>query len=394
MTLPLTVASEIKHVLGLKLFKPFGEKNIIYETHDARRLKAIIDNWNIVKPQLRESLFSNEKTHPLEILEEFQMLYPDGRGVIKYDYFNKNKGIGRLMSTTETCLQNMYREARNFITEEVYDDVDMVNAQPSLLRWVCQKLNIQHKQLTEYIDNREKHLAEIGDLNNMSREDCKMLIIFMMNRGFHTYQRLEHKTDWLTAFYFEIQQIQEQLHYRFPKTKDEIQKLKMTTEGAGSNMLGSLLSTIMMTVENYILMTIIHIFKEEGIITNNCVLMFDGVLIPKNPRNEKTIEKVKKWLKEHYNMNLGIKVKPVELSLDLKNISQGVQRVKNNNVPEVLQPKPNFYENKQPYLVQQPFKPNDLPSVLDPRKVRKRKQKYIPANVSAKRMNQQLNNMF
>jgi len=316
MTLPLSVASEIKHVLGLTLYNPFGSKYIIYESHDKDKLDCIIKNWKELRPQLRDSLFSEDKTHPLEILEEFQMLYPDGKGIIKYEFFNENTGIGRLMSTNDICLQNLYREARNYITGDIYDDVDMVNAQPTLLRWVCKKLDIDHVHLDKYIINREEILSEISNLNGISREDAKMLVIFMMNRGFHVYQRLKNKTQWMTDFYMEIQQIQERMHYHFPKTFDEIQKIQLLQEGV-SNQLGSLLSTVMMTVENYVLLTIIQIFKDEGHTVNNAVLMFDGVLLPKHENNQATIEKAKEILKEKYDMIIDVKIKPIEVSLDV-----------------------------------------------------------------------------
>ena len=59
-------------------------------------------------------------------------------------------------------------------------DIDMENSHPRILLYLCEKYNIKHKNLIEYINNREYFLNKISK----NRKAAKTLILQMLNGGF------------------------------------------------------------------------------------------------------------------------------------------------------------------------------------------------------------------
>ena len=59
-------------------------------------------------------------------------------------------------------------------------DIDMENSHPRILLYLCEKYNIKHENLIEYITNREYFLNKISN----NRKKSKTLILQMLNGGF------------------------------------------------------------------------------------------------------------------------------------------------------------------------------------------------------------------
>ena len=73
----------------------------------------------------------------------------------------------------------------------------MENSFPRILLYLCEKYNIKHENLTEYITNREYFLNKISD----NRKKSKTLILQMLNGGFkNKYSNNKFINDFLKDF--------------------------------------------------------------------------------------------------------------------------------------------------------------------------------------------------
>lgn len=70
-------------------------------------------------------------------------------------------------------LQNMPRNLRNLLAGPYYVDVDMVNAQPTLLLQVCEMNGWPCEALRGYVENREALLQDVMRALSCSRDDAK-----------------------------------------------------------------------------------------------------------------------------------------------------------------------------------------------------------------------------
>lgn len=99
-------------------------------------------------------------------------------------YFSKGAmDFGRLYAEGSLSLQNFRKGIRHTLADNVYDDIDMVNAHPVLLVQYCDKNNIECNLLRDYVENREDWLNEIIDFHNISRDCAKTLVLKLCYLG-------------------------------------------------------------------------------------------------------------------------------------------------------------------------------------------------------------------
>lgn len=99
---------------------------------------------------------------------------------IIYEFKNKYQ-YGRLYASLG--LSTFEKNVRNALAEGIYDDVDIVNAHPTILLQECKKYGWTCDKLKHYVDNREDVLKEVADYYKVSRDDAKLLFNVMMFGG-------------------------------------------------------------------------------------------------------------------------------------------------------------------------------------------------------------------
>ena len=143
-------------------------------------------------------------------------------------------------------------------------DIDMKNAHPVILSYICSKHNIRCPQLNNYIENRDEILSEFSD-----KDKGKIAFLKAVNDDRHN-TRITNKT--FKAFDKEMKEIQEKLVnmdcYRDIKNSVPDQKKY--------NWNGSAINRILCMYENKILQSAISALNKRGI--EICALMFDGVM--------------------------------------------------------------------------------------------------------------------
>ena len=84
-------------------------------------------------------------------------------------------------------------------------DIDMVNAHPVILNYLCKKNNIDCNILKNYIENRELILSSFGE----NRKIVKELFLSILNGGFKDiYSNAKETNKYLKLFENEIIRIQ------------------------------------------------------------------------------------------------------------------------------------------------------------------------------------------
>ena len=65
--------------------------------------------------------------------------YKDNQNIIKVNYKQVHKNIGRYFAEGSLSLQSLPREIRHTIAKEFYYDIDIINAHPEILYQYCNK---------------------------------------------------------------------------------------------------------------------------------------------------------------------------------------------------------------------------------------------------------------
>ncbi len=168
---------------------------------------------------------------------------------------NDKEGTGRLYAQTGVCFQWMPRELRNFLVPSTYRDIDIVNCEPNLWRYVCSLNEILCPVLTYYCENREEILAKEG----LVKQDIIILLNKDTNyakKGKPFYQKLIG----------EIASIKNQI----------IKKNNLVIDEKEKNCKSKAIYNLTKKVERQVVDNAMNPFRENGTLR---VPMFDGFMI-------------------------------------------------------------------------------------------------------------------
>jgi hypothetical protein len=195
-------------------------------------------------------------------------LETDGEVPVKYDYSKNMKTDGRLFAN-KFSLQKAKKNVRGFLCSETENDYDMVNAHPSILRYIMktyypEDFDKTYPALNDYINDRDKFIYNSG----LSKKD----VLTLMNSEY----KKQLTNNAANKIYQEFLTIQNKLWNELPCKIEKYQKFKKT----GNNKKGRFINAILNVFENKILMEIVeHYNNEYGDNSPISSLIFDGLHI-------------------------------------------------------------------------------------------------------------------
>ena len=93
---------------------------------------------------------------------------------------------GRTMPHNYLSTSIFHRPTRHAFCEDAYVDLDMINAQPSIINEICKHHNLENPYLAEYVKNPKKHRQFIMEHHNCDKDTAKNLPITIMFGGSYT----------------------------------------------------------------------------------------------------------------------------------------------------------------------------------------------------------------
>jgi hypothetical protein len=216
-----------------------------------------------------------DKTNKVDIIQDIkklkrfckEMIINNGQVYRNYSYAN-GKNFARLYAFNG--IQNIKKHFRGLLCKDITTDIDLVNAHPHILSYVCNKHNIKTPILNEYCKNRNLYIDELCLSNpSLTKEKAKELFLISTNSN----KTLKQNYYFLKHYDQEMKRVQALLlamdEYNF-----------ITQSAKKDNLLGSNLNLILCKYENEILNVIIQHLNKKNI--NIHSLMFDGLMIHGN----------------------------------------------------------------------------------------------------------------
>ena len=270
----------------------------LVERFNQHKLNHLIKHTDVFRSQMTKCV--DEDYNPFAIAIKY--LAKSRNGLIKTKY-KQNQSFGRFRASGALSLQCLQREIRHTIASEHYTDIDIVNAHPVILSFLCGERGIPCKYLNKYINNRDTFLADLGIL----RDQAKTLVLSIVNGGKSDADALEDPPEWLGDLKKEMKNI----HLQFAKDPAfKLHKKKRVENNNDYNNEASYMNTLLCDFENKILQSI---YKGLGS-PKDCVLCFDGLMIPKETQFD--LSKLEAVVEK----TLGI-----EISLAIKEMTDGFE---------------------------------------------------------------------
>ena len=275
------------------------------ETFDQHKLNYILTHKSQFKCKVYDDSYDPFNTAS-------KLLAKSTKGCVRVDYHQSGgRNFGRFFANGGTSLQTICKEIRHTISSEFYTDLDMVNAHPVILKSMCEKNSIECSKLNEYINKREDKLNELIEQCDISRDDAKDVFLSLINGGCAKYEDLKDPPKFLRRFKNEVSNIIEEICDIYP-TEYEISK-----QSHPNNPKGSTVNKIMCNYENEIIQCVLEFYRSKKIIDNNCVLCFDGIMIPKHEKIEEYIDDCEIYIFKHTQIPAKLKIKEMSMGFKL-----------------------------------------------------------------------------
>jgi hypothetical protein len=193
-----------------------------------------------------------------------EMITHNGEITREYHYSKNMKTSGRLFSNG---IQNVAKKFRGFLMSHT-TDIDMKNAHPVILRYICKTHNIECRELDHYVENRDTVLESFP---NLTREEAKTLFLVSLNND-KINRHISHPV--FRKFDIETKRIQKAI-IDLPDYREICDSIPCEKE---TNIEGSKLNRVLCHFENQILQVALkHITTDHNIEIS--ALMFDGCMV-------------------------------------------------------------------------------------------------------------------
>lgn len=131
---------------------------------------------------LRNQLFKEDKDR-MKIERYLSKLDNNGKAKIKYV---RPKRYGRVCPEHGIGLQTLSRYIRHTIARENYIDIDMKNSAPMILLNVCKILDIPHKNLERFVNEKDQLIEAVMVRHRVNKDTAKELFLRLLHRGSYT----------------------------------------------------------------------------------------------------------------------------------------------------------------------------------------------------------------
>lgn len=268
-----------------------------------------IDYANELLDYVNRSIIFDKKSYINAITVTYEIPYIGRLKPFIYD----EKQIKSVKTQTNHWNYTKYEICRN-----LYNDIDIVNCQSTLLEQLMQYNNLETKHISQFNKKREKILKDLMAKNNSSRKDAKKLIITLTYASEHDIiKQLKSKniSKIINSYVLQMLKNRKVLLERYPQFKEE--SIKRHQDDNYYNLEGSAYALLGQTLERYCLLAINDFFiknnREVG------ALIHDGVHLLKKQTNLEDLKKCEAYVYSKTKFNIKLKIKSFEEPIERLN---------------------------------------------------------------------------
>ena len=184
-------------------------------------------NWDFHKKVIMET-YENERTQ----IQKYYNSYNKKLGSISVKYYKPKHKWGRSFPFRQLGLSSFRKVIRNSLIQGLYYDFDIKNAQPQIIRNMCESNNIPCPIVTRYCNDRDRLLQDISTEYNVSCNTAKELFIrlcfFGSFNGWSIENKLQgkHANEFIISFERELKDIALEVKKHNPSLYETARKKK------------------------------------------------------------------------------------------------------------------------------------------------------------------------
>ena len=270
------------------------------EHFDAEALNDLIPR---LKDIFGDTMDEVEIDNMRAVLVEYQKKSKDGKRRVNYTYARGcPEGVGRVYAVGGVGMQNFKRKLRHTLAHNYCDDIDMVNAHPSILLQLAKKHGLPCSGLEDYVSHREERLGDLVLSMGMTREDAKKEVLKILNYGGRT--DYASPPAWLVPLAAEFEVLRHRITDLYPD-------IKAVKAGREYNLDGSVMNLVICTIERKCMFRLVEFLKNSGFRVD--VLCHDGCMVRKGKKaiTQSVLDAATEYVAAHEGYRLPLAVKPM-----------------------------------------------------------------------------------
>lgn len=237
---------------------------------------------------------------------------------------------GRVVPVGYNSLSVLHRPTRHTLCIDKYEDLDIQNAAPSIVREMMIQHNISCSSLTKYCEDPKKYQKKIMTHHNCSKDTAKKLIISILNGGKYSY--------WLTKNDIQlndnsplklVSSIQEELsgvieivYTNNQHIKKDVLKSDPSKWNSDNEAKRGVMALWIQTIERMIQETCVSYLTEvKDIPINEIVPCQDGLMVLSQHYYDEICSDFEKVVKELFNFSIVWKNKPFDEAIEIPEYS-------------------------------------------------------------------------
>lgn len=200
---------------------------VMLEKLPIERIKALLKSDFLQMTQWEYDNYENERAQITAYLKLYSPL-----GGVPVKYVKPKHKWGRSFPVKALGLSSIRREVRNSLIKALYYDCDLKNAQPEIIRLLCESNGIPCTKIQRYCADRETLLKQVQDHYGVSRDVAKGLFLRMCFFGSFTGWCLDNKIanpkplEFITDFERELKDIANKIKRENPSLWETARKKK------------------------------------------------------------------------------------------------------------------------------------------------------------------------
>ena len=239
---------------------------------------------------------------------------------------------GRLYAKNGVSLQTIPKWIRHTLCHDLYHDIDVVNAHPTLLLQLLERWGHGNDFKTLYrVVHSRSDLFNEGKQYGFERDDVKLFIIQLMYGGSSKIPDVAwEQLPWLRDLQKEFKNAADIISGRHEF--EHLLKVIYSTEyGAGDvhednvthRMKFRLVSCVLQEMENHILHCCVSFLDEQEMSVDEVVLCFDGLMVPQEQImdvDQSWLEALSSWVQQKTTWEVAFALKQMDRQVDLSDL--------------------------------------------------------------------------
>lgn len=294
---------------GLKM-REYIDKNLLYSyikedfgniEYDTKWLKTI----------------NNKYRNDREMIKNYIKLYDKNGNYYKISIILPKHKWGRIGQSNYLSLSIMKRSLRHALCIGNYIDIDMENAQPTIINEIAKMNKIKCEELNNYVNDTLKYRNDIMKYYECDKETAKKLIIRLLFGGTYNQWVKDNninpikKMNFIDVIESEISIIIEFVYISNPEIKKDVLKINPNKWENIQEEKRGVMALWSQSIERIIQETaIMFLHKEKQFILEDIVPCQDGFMILKKNWYDNLLNDINNIIIETFNIKINFKVKP------------------------------------------------------------------------------------